>query len=527
MVKKDYSNAQARKQIIEERKKIACKGIYKGTDFLMGRPASPVREGNWITGGVGIMMIMARFALLVLVLWINTIALAQIQQPSQPTAPNNAAQKDLPWKTVATPQGVLQAATYIDKLREFADPAKFRQTKNTVEDILNRTVRTLSSPILKQRDLYFAIHVVEFADIVQSTDPANPGGTAKVKSEAWYLYHKGISFAEFTEHRIFGSRDIVVLFLHVNAKGLTSAVLEETNCPSLDKAPESLRCTQEERKKDATNRALLNGGMLVDPANSLKLAALGDGAVDSAYALVHYEAAVVKKAATNMQNLLSILKIFGFIAEAEMTGRRRVQTEGVIVWGSGAVTETTVPSDVHVVGYGLAADSPIVGTSKDALKLGSEQVFDNEGRYWWDASIGIPVHKIKDVQYSSSDNTVAAKQVDKQSAYAMFNIMLRPIDLKNPKSNLMPRILLGFPLASDPWDRLFVGGGIGLPRIMLGSQFFIGDVFNRVNQPKTLGAGSTATQAQLQNDSHLKIQNKLMIGINVPVKSVLDKLLKK
>ncbi len=149
---------------------------------------------------------------------------------------------------------------------------------------------------------------------------------------------------------------------------------------------------------------------------------------------------------------------------------------------------------------------------------------NDEGKYWWDASIGIPVNKIKDLQYSSSNNTIEATQVSKQSAYAMFNLMLRPVDLQDPKSNLMPRILLGFPLASDPWDRLFAGGGIGLPKIMIGSQFFVGAVFSRVSTPTSLTAGSSASQAQLQNDSRLRVQYKLMFGINVPVKSVIDKL---
>jgi hypothetical protein len=83
---------------------------------------------------------------------------------------------------------------------------------------------------------------------------------------------------------------------------------------------------------------------------------------------------------------------------------------------------------------------------------------------------------------------------------------------------------LGFPLTSDPWDKLFAGGGIGLPKIMVGSQFFAGAVFNRVSTPTSLIAGSSASQAQLANDSRLKIQYKFMFGINVPVKSVIDKL---
>jgi hypothetical protein len=177
-----------------------------------------------------------------------------------------------------------------------------------------------------------------------------------------------------------------------------------------------------------------------------------------------------------------------------------------------------------VAGYSLPIDDPNMTTARDSHQLGSDVALDNEGKYWWDASIGIPINKIKDLQYSSSDNTIQATQVSKQSAYAMFNLMLGPVDLKAPNSNLRPRILLGFPLASDPWDKLFAGGGVGLPKIMMGSQFFVGAVFNRVSSPTSLTAGSSGSQVQLQNDSRLKIQYKLMFGINVPVKSVIDKL---
>jgi hypothetical protein len=61
---------------------------------------------------------------------------------------------------------------------------------------------------------------------------------------------------------------------------------------------------------------------------------------------------------------------------------------------------------------------------------------------------------------------------------------------------------------------------------MLGNQFFAGIVFNRVSKPQTLAPGAAASPAELANDSRLQTEKKLMIGINVPVKSVLDKLLK-
>ena len=54
----------------------------------------------------------------------------------------------------------------------------------------------------------------------------------------------------------------------------------------------------------------------------------------------------------------------------------------------------------------------------------------------------------------------------------MFNVVAWPVDIKDPKSSLIPRALLGFPLSSSPWDRLFVGGGIGIPKLMCRESVF-------------------------------------------------------
>jgi hypothetical protein len=456
-------------------------------------------------------------------LCMEPVVLAQIAQP--PTTPAATTNKELPWKPVASPQGVL-ALEDPTRFETFGDRAKFEDTKKVVEELLNATVRKLASPVLTKKDLVYAIHIVEFGDQVNTGDAGKQSADVKVKSNSWYLYHKNVSFDEFTGQRIFGSRNVVVLFLHVNAKGLLSNELKEQNCDALTRNSASVPCTAAEAKEKSTNSVFLGEGALIDASNGLKLRPLGDGAVVSSYADVQYEAAVVKKVAANVQNLLSILKLLGIVSEAAQLGLRRVVTDNVIVWGSGTITDMTVPSDVHIAGFGFAIDNPVPAGQRDSLRLGAEAALDNEGRYWWDASIGIPVHKIKDVQYSSSEGTVEAKQVDKQSAYAMFNVMAWPVDIKNPKSSLVPRLLLGFPLSSSPWDSLFVGGGVGIPKIMLGNQFFAGVVFNRVSKPQTLAAGAAASPAELANDSRLQTEKKLMIGINVPVKSVLDKLLK-
>ncbi len=214
-------------------------------------------------------------AYLLSIVWLSGAVHAQISQPTTgaPTTPAQG-QKPLPWKSVATPQGVLSMNTYATRIRAFGTLASFDVTKQTIEEILNNTVRanggTVSSTILSQKDRYYAIHVLEYGDT-----------PAMVKSNSWYLYRHDISFQGFTSQRIYGSKNIVVLFLHLNAKGL-----ESTGVTALA----------------ASQKSAFAGGLLYDndSRNHLQIQALGDGAVDSAFTQVHYEAAVVKKTAANI-----------------------------------------------------------------------------------------------------------------------------------------------------------------------------------------------------------------------------------
>jgi hypothetical protein len=107
--------------------------------------------------------------------------------------------------------------------------------------------------------------------------------------------------------------------------------------------------------------------------------------------------------------------------------------------------------------------------------------------------------------------------------------MIHPVDLSSSsdsyKDNWWPRLLAGFPLASSPWDKLFAGGAIGIPlKPVKDFQFFAGATFINSSKPSTLTAGLTATLAQLENNLKQSTTPKFMFGINVPVKSVIDKL---
>ena len=84
------------------------------------------------------------------IFWLEPVVLAQIAQPST-TTPAATTNKELPWKPVASPQGLLPLGDYPDKFKTFDQLAKFEDTKKVVEELLNATVRKLPSPVWTKR----------------------------------------------------------------------------------------------------------------------------------------------------------------------------------------------------------------------------------------------------------------------------------------------------------------------------------------------------------------------------------------
>jgi hypothetical protein len=499
--------------------------------------------------------------------------------PSPP--PTTSASKPLPWKFLASPMGVLDA-DWKDRLGSWgkcydADPKKCDlPTLAQVQSLIQATVG--QPDLATDKAAYVIIHVV---DATSSSDHWYVYRSTKGKG-AWV--DPKWDYQKFIGKRIYGAPSVFFIFVHLNAKAVTleharlqvenmilvaqgsapqvAATTTDENAIEVEKAaieeqldkdssikqslalvPLPPRESDQAKKKefDAQIDAALKAGFLNVPrsaASPLKLSFceattgtdhfqwFGDGGVSTTYAKVRYEAAVVKRTPANIANLKMLLGLISKSAESEQACIRIRADDGL--WGAGRIDDISSPSDVTIAGYSVDDPSrPVKEEERTKDQIGSVGAYDDEQLYWWDASIGIPVHKIKDLQYSDSNNTVTATQVSKQSAYAMFDLMLRPVDLSDSGDSKwqLPRILVGFPLASSPWDKLFAGGAIGIPwGPFKDFQFFAGSTFLSGSKPKTLSAGSTATTAQLQNDLTIKTTSKFTFGINVPVKSVIDKL---
>lgn len=156
-------------------------------------------------------------------------------------------------------------------------------------------------------------------------------------------------------------------------------------------------------------------------------------------------------------------------------------------------------------------------TAQTQQPLEFTNTYDNEGRAMWDVSVGLPAKGLKELQYNAEDGTIRTREITRQNAYGFLNIFPVPVDLKDERFPWFPHLVLGVPISGKPLDRPVVGLGKGFNIQKLKFDLFVGGVFNRVREPRTLAAGETATQSELESDLRSRRVTKLIFGINLPV----------
>jgi hypothetical protein len=217
----------------------------------------------------------------------------------------------------------------------------------------------------------------------------------------------------------------------------------------------------------------------------------------SDHADLEIRAIVKTKLPANFEHLIALLKV----GAARNSKGREARTAGLL--GYGVLSGIAVPSDVTAFEAGA-----------DKLEaVGQAVTFDNEGKYFWDVTVGMPVNKLSLLEYSNEGGMFLPKVVNKQSVYGMLDIYPNPVDIKSGKARwLMPRAAVGVGLTGRPGDNFFLGSAWGLPQL----QFFVGSGFAVHRQPKagTDSSGKNFTQ---------RYSSRLTYGINIPVLSTLKK----
>jgi hypothetical protein len=185
-----------------------------------------------------------------------------------------------------------------------------------------------------------------------------------------------------------------------------------------------------------------------------------------------------------------------------------------IGWGGGFVDIGSVPSDITIFGFSEYEEKALA--SNTFQKLGDPQTLDNEGKYRFDFSIGVPIKQISQLKFDTTANTVTSQKVDKQNIFGLVDFFPVPVDVKNAGLYRFPHVVAGLKLNSQPLHNILLAAGFG-PAF---ANFYAGILWVRQDKPGTLTPGQTATAAQLAADMQHKYQPQFAFGINLTVRGV-------
>ncbi|MGJ5814534.1 hypothetical protein [Paludibaculum fermentans] len=232
-----------------------------------------------------------------------------------------------------------------------------------------------------------------------------------------------------------------------------------------------------------------------------------------------------KKDPAWLTHVLDVLGLAKFAQGAQGTELNPVR---VALYGMGQMPDIPVPSDMWVqAGISIIRDADwrTVGADPNTLftPVTGETEVDNEGKYWFDASIGLPVKKVDELEYVRADNRLQTREVAAESILGLANFIPHKIDIKDPKTTWHPRFIIGLGLRGRVLDRTFFGFGMGFA---LGP--FKNNAILQAFQPYA-GLQRTVTRVTESATGQVKSSSawKLAIGINIPVKSAVERLAKK
>jgi hypothetical protein len=159
---------------------------------------------------------------------------------------------------------------------------------------------------------------------------------------------------------------------------------------------------------------------------------------------------------------------------------------------------------------------PAGSVSSAAKKLTFSETFDNEGRYWGDFSIGLPVLNKKVTDFQLTDGVLQRKEGARKGAYGFANLFFRRVDTKSEKALRGPMLLVGLPMTGQALDAPVVAAGFGFGKFGIKFDVYAGCVFNRTEQ---LSANTI--------DRDVRWVRKLTVGLNIPLGQFVSTYLKK
>ncbi len=162
-----------------------------------------------------------------------------------------------------------------------------------------------------------------------------------------------------------------------------------------------------------------------------------------------------------------------------------------------------------------SAQNPKNNQSSNPLASGALSIPD-EGLYWWDVSVALPVTSFNQLKFDSVNNTLVVKNTNDIKPYALFDTYLGKADLSLQNAISKPFFAAGLPMAGKPLQKSFFGGGFSIALKSFRVQAIAG-VRVQKELRNSLAAGASATPAQVLanqfSEWHAKLQ--VMVGFSV------------
>ena len=238
------------------------------------------------------------------------------------------------------------------------------------------------------------------------------------------------------------------------------------------------------------------GGLLVDEVLT-KLVTIG------------YRIEIAKKKPQPLEHLSAIAGL-AIGAQGEFSQMTKIVKLRKVGFAAGGVFNSDyVPSNMDITA------AYTTGSDGKETEIG-KQSFLNEGLYWYDFSLALPVKTYNEFRYNQTSGGITVNKIEKVNVWALFNAGI-PRDLTKTHLQYIPTFVYGMPIAGQPLKHHMFGGAIGLNR----ANFFVGVRMDRkvfVTDYTRPLSGSNTFQLW---------RTHLTYGINFPVGTVVDALKQK
>lgn len=233
---------------------------------------------------------------------------------------------------------------------------------------------------------------------------------------------------------------------------------------------------------------------LVGPANQPPIA-------------LDYQYQVKTRMPANVQDLVQAIDIYTQLV-TKTNGTKAVSLAGTDVdvsfWTLGQINGAKPPSDLTVIAA-VHTNGAAQGNPNPQNIDKKPPIFDDEGFYWWDVSIGVPITSYTQLQsVTSSTGTQVPANLNQRNLLALANVFIPPADLSATNFLAVPHVVAGLSFASKPLHNAFVGLAWG-PAI---ANFYVGPMI------VTSNISPTRTKTNI----------KLGFGLNFPVRTIAAKL---